>query len=163
MGALWLQEWMSGLLNCLPAAQRARARLRIELDRMQARARRMGWSKIALIASLAIMVNLAAASVFPGRSQVPKPQWQQIATYCLWHAFKQPSKVSREHTIPCLPGLFFLQKGSTLCAHCTSMDYQDVHCSFASNAGGFCRLWWPESQWSRTLRSAGLCAARIRR
>ena len=57
MGALWLQEWMSALLNCLPAAQRARARLRMELDRMQARARRMGWSKIALIASLAIMVK----------------------------------------------------------------------------------------------------------
>lgn len=48
---------MSALLNCLPAAQRARARLRMELSRMQARAKRMGWSQIALVASLAIMVS----------------------------------------------------------------------------------------------------------
>ena len=48
---------MSALLNCLPAAQRARARLRIELNRMQARARGMGWSQLALVASLAIMVR----------------------------------------------------------------------------------------------------------
>ena len=154
---------MSALLNCLPAAQRARARLRMELDRMQARARHMGWSKIALIASLAIMVKLAAASMFPWQVPVPKPQWQQDAMYCPWHAFKQPCKELHEHTTPCLPGLFFLQTGSTSCARCTSMDYQNVYSSFASNAGGFCRLWWPESQWSRMLRSAGLCAARIRR
>ena len=56
MGFLRLQEWMSALLNCLPAAQRARARLRMELSRMQARARGMGWSQLALVASLAIMV-----------------------------------------------------------------------------------------------------------
>ena len=48
---------MSALLNCLPAAQRARARLRMELNRMQARARGMGWSQLALVASLAIMVR----------------------------------------------------------------------------------------------------------
>ena len=57
-----LQEWMSALLNCLPAAQRARARLRMELGRMQARAKRMGLSQIALVASLAIMVRSCAAS-----------------------------------------------------------------------------------------------------
>ena len=56
-GSLRLQEWMSALLNCLPAAQRARARLRMELNRMQARARGMGWSQLALVASLAIMVR----------------------------------------------------------------------------------------------------------
>ena len=56
-GFLRLQEWMSALLNCLPAAQRARARLRMELNRMQARTRGMGWSQLALVASLAIMVR----------------------------------------------------------------------------------------------------------
>ena len=59
---LRLQEWMSALLNCLPAAQRARARLRMELGRMQARAKRMGLSQITLVASLAIMVRSCAAS-----------------------------------------------------------------------------------------------------
>ena len=48
---------MAALLNCLPAAERARARLRMELGRMQARAKRMGLSQIALVASLAIMVR----------------------------------------------------------------------------------------------------------
>ena len=38
MRMMVLQEWMSALLNCLPAAQRARARLHMELSRMQARA-----------------------------------------------------------------------------------------------------------------------------
>ena len=61
-GSLLLQEWMSALLNCLPAAQRARARLRMELNRMQARARGMGWSQLALVASLAIMVHSLESS-----------------------------------------------------------------------------------------------------
>ena len=60
---LGLQEWMAALLNCLPAAQRARARLRMELSRMQARAKRMGLSQIALVASLAIMVCPRASSM----------------------------------------------------------------------------------------------------
>ncbi len=57
MRMMVLQEWMSALLNCLPAAQRARARLHMELSRMQARAKRMGLSQIAIVASLAIMVR----------------------------------------------------------------------------------------------------------
>lgn len=53
----WLQEWASALMACLPAAERARARLQVELARMRSRARSVGWSQIALAASLGIMVR----------------------------------------------------------------------------------------------------------
>ena len=59
---------MSALLNCLPAAQRARARLRMELSRMQARAKRMGLSQIAILASLAIMVRSCHITYLFGKS-----------------------------------------------------------------------------------------------
>lgn len=61
---------MSALLNCLPAAERARARLHMELGRMRARARRMGWCQIALLASLAIMVRCLSSQL----SLAPLPQ-----------------------------------------------------------------------------------------
>ncbi len=57
LGVGGLQEWSSALMACLPAAERARARLQMELARMRARARSIGWSQIALAASLAIMVR----------------------------------------------------------------------------------------------------------
>ena len=44
-------------MACLPAAERARARLQVELARMRSRTRSVGWSQIALAASLGIMVR----------------------------------------------------------------------------------------------------------
>ncbi|BDA42004.1 hypothetical protein COCOBI_02-8020 [Coccomyxa sp. Obi] len=58
-----LQEWASALMACLPAAERARARLQMELARMRARARSIGWSQIALAASLAIMAVVAGCAL----------------------------------------------------------------------------------------------------
>ena len=57
LGVGGLQEWSSALMACLPAAERARARLQMQLARMRARSRSIGWSQIALAASLAIMVH----------------------------------------------------------------------------------------------------------
>jgi hypothetical protein len=60
-----VQEWASALLACMPAAERARARLQIELSRLRARSKRIAWSQVAWAASLAIMVRcspLLAAS-----------------------------------------------------------------------------------------------------
>jgi hypothetical protein len=52
-----VQEWASALLACLPAADRARARLQMELARLRARTKKIAWSKVAWAASLAIMVR----------------------------------------------------------------------------------------------------------
>ncbi|KAK9908597.1 hypothetical protein WJX75_000177 [Coccomyxa subellipsoidea] len=58
-----LQEWASALMACLPAAERARARLQVELARMRSRARSVGWSQIALAASLGIMAVIAGCAL----------------------------------------------------------------------------------------------------
>ena len=128
---------MSALLNCLPAAQRARARLRMELDRMQARARRLGWSKIALIASLAIMVILAVASALIRRSQVQSPggSTMQGTALCMQSSSRARSRMSTpSHVCLACPSC-------RKAARCTSVGHQKVYRIFASTAGGFCRLW----------------------